>query len=84
MMEYWAIASLALHSKAYEHCQIVAKKKIKIPVISLARGLARLMEEVGRKRQSALRRFARALLPVQSASRPSGITCVALCSPLPV
>lgn len=41
MMEHWGIPSLALHSKAYEYCQILSKKKIKVPDISFAGGLAR-------------------------------------------
>ena len=41
MMEHWGIPSLALHSKAYEYCQILEKKGIKVPDISFAGGLAR-------------------------------------------
>lgn len=41
MMQNWGIPSLALHSKVYEYCQILAKKGIKAPDISLAGGFAR-------------------------------------------
>jgi Conserved region in glutamate synthase len=41
MMQHWGIPSLALHSKAYEYCQILANKGIKVPDISLAGGFAR-------------------------------------------
>ena len=41
MMEHWGIPSLALHSKAYEYCKILADKDMKIPSISFAGGFAR-------------------------------------------
>ena len=41
MMQNWGIPSLALHAKTYEYCNILAKKGIKVPDISLAGGLAR-------------------------------------------
>ena len=41
MMQHWGIPSLALHAKTYEYCDILAKKGIKVPDISLAGGLAR-------------------------------------------
>ncbi len=41
MMEHWGIPSLALHAKAYEYCQILEKRKIKVPDLSFAGGLAR-------------------------------------------
>jgi len=41
MMQNWGIPSLALHSKVYEYCQILANKGIKVPDISLAGGFAR-------------------------------------------
>jgi hypothetical protein len=41
MMEHWGTPSLALHAKAYEYCQILEKKKIKVPDLSFAGGLAR-------------------------------------------
>ena len=41
MMQNWGIPSLALHAKTYEYCDILAKKGIKVPDISLAGGLAR-------------------------------------------
>ncbi len=41
MMDHWGIPSLALHSKAYEYCQILEKRKIRVPDISFAGGLAR-------------------------------------------
>jgi glutamate synthase domain-containing protein 2 len=41
MMDHWGIPSLALHSKAVEYCQILEKKKIRIPDLSFAGGLAR-------------------------------------------
>jgi len=41
MMEHWGIPSLALHAKAHEYCQILDKKKIKVPDLSFAGGLAR-------------------------------------------
>jgi hypothetical protein len=40
MMGHWGIPSLALHAKAYEYCQIL-EKKIRIPDLSFAGGLAR-------------------------------------------
>jgi len=41
MMQHWGIPSLALHSKTYEYCQILDKKGVKVPDISLAGGFAR-------------------------------------------
>ncbi len=41
MMEHWGVPSLALHAKTYEYCQILDKKGIKVPDISLAGGFAR-------------------------------------------
>lgn len=41
MMEHWGVPSLALHAKTYEYCQLLAKKGIEIPDISLAGGFAR-------------------------------------------
>jgi hypothetical protein len=41
MMQNWGIPSLALHAKVYEYCQILDKKGIKVPDISLAGGFAR-------------------------------------------
>ena len=41
MMQNWGIPSLALHAKVYEYCQILEKKGIKVPDISLAGGFAR-------------------------------------------
>ena len=41
MMQHWGIPSLALHSKTYEYCQILQKKGIRVPDISLAGGFAR-------------------------------------------
>jgi hypothetical protein len=41
MMEHWGIPSLALHSKAYEYCKILADKGLKVPDISFAGGFAR-------------------------------------------
>jgi hypothetical protein len=41
MMQNWGIPSLALHAKTYEYCDILAKKGITLPAISLAGGLAR-------------------------------------------
>jgi hypothetical protein len=41
MMEHWGIPSLALHSKAHEYCQILEKRKIQVPALSFAGGLAR-------------------------------------------
>jgi hypothetical protein len=41
MMQHWGIPSLALHAKTYEYCNILDKKGIKVPAISLAGGLAR-------------------------------------------
>jgi hypothetical protein len=41
MMQHWGIPSLALHAKTYEYCNILEKKGIKVPHISLAGGLAR-------------------------------------------
>jgi hypothetical protein len=41
MMQNWGIPSLALHAKVYEYCQILAKKGMKVPDISLAGGFAR-------------------------------------------
>lgn len=41
MMQNWGIPSLALHAKTYEYCDILAKRGIKVPDISLAGGLAR-------------------------------------------
>ena len=41
MMQHWGIPSLALHAKTYEYCNILEKRGIKVPAISLAGGLAR-------------------------------------------
>jgi hypothetical protein len=41
MMQHWGIPSLALHSKTYEYCKILADKGVKVPDISLAGGFAR-------------------------------------------
>ncbi len=41
MMQHWGIPSLALHSKAYEYCKVLADKGIKVPDISFAGGFAR-------------------------------------------
>ena len=41
MMQHWGIPSLALHSKTYEYCKILADKGQKVPAISLAGGFAR-------------------------------------------
>ncbi len=41
MMQHWGIPSLALHSKAYEYCKILADKGMIVPDISLAGGFAR-------------------------------------------
>jgi hypothetical protein len=41
MMDHWGTPSLALHAKAYEYCQILEKKNIRVPDISFAGGLAR-------------------------------------------
>lgn len=41
MMEHWGVPSLSLHAKAYEYCNILAKKKLKVPAISFAGGFAR-------------------------------------------
>ena len=41
MMEHWGIPSLALHSKTVEYCRILEKKKIRVPDLSFAGGLAR-------------------------------------------
>lgn len=41
MMGHWGIPSLALHAKTYEYCQILEKKKVRIPDLSFAGGLAR-------------------------------------------
>ncbi|HUX58979.1 MAG TPA: glutamate synthase-related protein [Bacteroidales bacterium] len=41
MMQHWGIPSLALHAKAYEYCQILDKRGVKVPDISLAGGFAR-------------------------------------------
>ncbi len=41
MMEHWGIPSLPLHAKAWEYCEILRKKGIKVPDISFAGGLAR-------------------------------------------
>lgn len=41
MMQHWGIPSLALHAKTYEYCNILEKRGIKLPAISLAGGMAR-------------------------------------------
>ena len=41
MMQHWGIPSLALHAKTYEYSQILDKKGVKVPDISLAGGFAR-------------------------------------------
>lgn len=41
MMQTWGIPSLHLHSKTYEYCQLLERKGIKVPDISLAGGFAR-------------------------------------------
>ena len=41
MMQHWGIPAIALHSKAYEYCAIIADKGMKVPDISFAGGFAR-------------------------------------------
>ena len=41
MMDHWGVPSIALHAKTHENCQMLAKKKKKVPDISLAGGFAR-------------------------------------------
>lgn len=41
MMQHWGVPSLALHSKAYEYCQILDSKGLKVPDLSFAGGFAR-------------------------------------------
>ncbi len=41
MMETWGVPSIYLHSKAYEYCSILAKKKKKVVDIAFAGGIAR-------------------------------------------
>lgn len=41
MMEHWGVPSLPLHAKAYEYCQRLEEKGVKVPDISLAGGFAR-------------------------------------------
>jgi hypothetical protein len=41
MMQHWGIPSLALHAKTYEYAQILDKRGVKVPDISLAGGFAR-------------------------------------------
>jgi hypothetical protein len=41
MMQHWGIPAIALHSKAYEYCTILADKGIRVPDISFAGGFAR-------------------------------------------
>ena len=41
MMDHWGIPALALHAKAWEYCEILARKGIRVPDISFAGGMAR-------------------------------------------
>lgn len=41
MMQHWGVPSLALHAKAYEYCQILEKRGMKVPDLSFAGGFAR-------------------------------------------
>jgi hypothetical protein len=41
MMQHWGIPSIVLHAKTWEYCNILEKRGIRIPDISLAGGLAR-------------------------------------------
>jgi hypothetical protein len=41
MMQHWGVPSLALHAKTHEYCQILERRGIKPPPISLAGGFAR-------------------------------------------
>ena len=41
MMEHWGVPALALHSKAYEYCQVLKSAGKHIPAIAFAGGLAR-------------------------------------------
>ncbi len=41
MMEHWGVPALSLHAKTFEYCEILRKKKITPPDISLAGGFAR-------------------------------------------
>ncbi len=41
MMEHWGVPSLPLHAKAYEYCQMLAARGIRVPDISFAGGFAR-------------------------------------------
>ena len=41
MMQHWGVPSLALHAKAYEYCNILENRGIKVPDISFAGGFAR-------------------------------------------
>lgn len=41
MMQHWGIPSVALHAKAYEYCEILRAKGIKVPDLSFAGGFAR-------------------------------------------
>jgi glutamate synthase domain-containing protein 2 len=41
MMQHWGTPSIALHSKAYEYCKILADKGKYVPAISFAGGFAR-------------------------------------------
>jgi hypothetical protein len=41
MMQHWGVPSLALHAKTYEYCQILEKRGITPPALSLAGGFAR-------------------------------------------
>jgi hypothetical protein len=41
MMEHWGVPSLPLHVKTIEYCQLLEKKGLRVPDISLAGGFAR-------------------------------------------
>jgi glutamate synthase domain-containing protein 2 len=41
MMDHWGIPSLPLHAKAWEYCNILESKGIRIPDVSFAGGMAR-------------------------------------------
>jgi glutamate synthase domain-containing protein 2 len=41
MMDHWGVPSLPLHAKTYEYCQVLSKRGIAPPDISLAGGFAR-------------------------------------------
>jgi hypothetical protein len=41
MMQHWGIPSLPLHAKTHEYCEVLAKRNIQPPAVSLAGGFAR-------------------------------------------